>query len=112
MPNNAFDDLFDAWGRALNVDPQITKTLFHVESNGDANVRNGADGEVGGLQIKPATGAMVANEMGFDPRSVDLRDMRWAVPLATRYLADGLNATHSIAGAFGYYNSGSADPSR
>ena len=112
MANDTFDDLFDAWGKALNVNPQLGKTVFHVESDGNPGVRNGADGEVGGMQMKPETAAMVARSMGFDPKAVDLRDMRWAVPLAMRYLADGLNATQSAAGALGYYNSGSSDPRR
>lgn len=112
MPNNSFDDLFDAWGAALNVNPQLGKTVFHVESNGNPDVGLGADGEIGGMQMKPATAALVAKEMGFDPRAVNLRDMRWAVPLAMRYLADGLNATQSAEGALGYYNSGSSDPRR
>ena len=111
MPtNDQYDDLFDAWGQALNVNPQLGKTVFHVESNGDPNVRNGGAGEIGGMQMKPATAQMLAVKMGFDPKSIDLHDMRWAVPLAMRYLADGLNATQSAEGALGYYNSGSADP--
>ena len=109
MPNHQFDDLFDSWGQALNVNPQLGKTVFHVESNGNPNVGNGADGEIGPMQMKPETAAAMARKLGFDLRSVDLHDMRWAVPLAMQYLADGLNATQSAEGAFGYYNSGSAD---
>jgi soluble lytic murein transglycosylase-like protein len=112
MANHQYDDLFDAWGQALNVNPQLGKTVFHIESNGDPNVRNGRDGEIGGMQIKPETAAMLARKMGMDPNAVNLHDMRWAVPLAMRYLADGLNATQSAEGAMGYYNSGSADPRR
>ena len=113
MPtNNQYDDLFDAWGRALNVNPQLGKTVFHIESGGDPNVRNGSDGEVGPMQMKPATAQMLAAKLGLDPKSVDLHDMRWAVPLAMQYLADGMNATQSAEGALGYYNSGSADPKR
>src|SRR4051812_16294471 len=110
MANHQFDDLFDAWGAALNVDPQLGKTVFHIESNGNPGVRNGADGEIGGMQMKPDTAAMLARKLGFDPKAVDLHDMRWAVPLAMQYLADGLNATQSAEGAMGYYNSGSANP--
>ena len=110
MPNDAYDDLFDAWGKALNVDPQLGKTVFHVESNGNPNVRNGSGGEVGPMQILPSTGAAMARKMGYDPRAVNLHDMGWAVPLGMQYLADGLNATGSAEGALGYYNTGSADP--
>jgi soluble lytic murein transglycosylase-like protein len=112
MPNHAFDDLFDQWGAALNVNPQLGKTVFHVESGGDANIRNGSSGEIGGMQIMPGTGREMAIKLGLDPKAVNLHDMRWAVPLAMQYLADGLNATQSAEGAFGYYNSGSADPKR
>jgi soluble lytic murein transglycosylase-like protein len=112
MANNDFDDLFDGWGRALNVDPQLGKTVFHVESNGNPNVGNGTSGEIGPMQMMPATAAAMARKLGFDPRTVNLRDMRWAVPLAMQYLADGLNATNSAEGALGYYNSGSADQKR
>ncbi len=112
MPNHAFDDLFDQWGAALNVDPQLAKTVFHVESNGDPNVRDGAAGEIGPMQMKPATAQAMAVKLGLDPKAVDLHDMRWAVPLGMQYLADGMNATQSAEGALGYYNSGSADPGK
>jgi len=112
MPNHAFDDLFDQWGAALNVNPQLGKTVFHIESNGNENVRNGADGEVGGMQMKPATAQAMARKLGLDPNAVNLRDMRWAVPLSMQYLADGLTATGTAEGAAGYYNSGSGDPKR
>ena len=113
MPtNDQYDDLFDAWGQALNVDPQLGKTVFHIESSGDPSIKNGADGEVGGMQMKPETARMMAAKLGFDPKGIDLHDMRWAVPLSMQYLADGMNATQTGEGALGYYNSGSADPKR
>ncbi len=112
MPNHAYDDLFDQWGAALNVDPQLAKTVFHVESSGDPNVRDGAAGEIGPMQMKPATAQAMAVKLGLDPKAVDLHDMRWAVPLGMQYLADGMNATQSAEGALGYYNSGSADPAK
>jgi soluble lytic murein transglycosylase-like protein len=62
------------------------------------------------MQMLPGTAAEMAKKLGLDPKSVDLRDMRWAVPLAMQYLADGVNATKSGEGALGYYNSGKADP--
>lgn len=110
MPNHAFDDLFDQWGQALNVNPQLGKTVFHIESDGNENVHDGRSGEVGGMQILPATGRSMAKKLGLDPKAMDLHDMRWAVPLAMQYLADGLTATGTAEGAAGYYNSGSKDP--
>ena len=112
MPNDDYDDLFDSWGQALNVDPQLAKTVFHVESNGNVNAPNGTAGEIGPMQMKPDTARLMAKKLGFDPKSINLHDMRWAVPLAMQYLADGMNATQSGEGALGYYNSGSADPKR
>lgn len=112
MPNHAYDDLFDKWGAALNVNPQLAKTVFHLESGGNPNVPNGGAGEIGGMQMKPDTAQAMAVKLGFDPKAIDLHDMRWAVPLGMQYLADGMNATQSAEGALGYYNSGSADPSK
>jgi soluble lytic murein transglycosylase-like protein len=120
MPNNDFDDLFDAWGQALNVNPQLAKTIFHIESNGNPNSPDGPlslnapigpDGKPeraqGGMQIMPSTAQGLATKLGFDPKAVDLHDMRWSVPLATAYLAEGLTATQgSPEGAFAYYFAG------
>lgn len=104
MPNSDFDSLFDSWGNALNVDPQLAKSVFHAESSGLL------DGNPMGLT--PSAVATIAPQMGMDPKNVDISDMRWAVPIATRILADGLNKTQSPDGAVGYYNTGSTDPSQ
>lgn len=118
MPNNAYDDLFDRWGRALNVDPQLAKTVFHLESSGGRNANrslpNDPDSPVGPMQMRPSTAAGMAKTMGIDGQP-DLQDMRWAVPLAMGYLAQGLAATEtpkgpSAEGALGYYYSGSGKP--
>jgi uncharacterized protein (TIGR02594 family) len=104
MPTNDYDDLFDAWGRSFNVDPQLAKSIFQMESGG------GTTNPANPMGIQPATAAAVAKKMGWDPKQIDVSDMGWAVPIATRILADGLNATQSADGAAGYYNSGSTDP--
>ncbi len=108
--NNDYDALFDAWGKALNVDPQLGKTVFWLESTHNPNIGNGKAGEVGPMQMKTETAATMARKLGLDPGAVDLHDMRWAVPLAMQMLADGVNATKSGEGALGYYNSGNPDP--
>ena len=106
MPNNDHDDLFDAWGQAFNVNPQLVKSVYQMESgSGTTNPRNP-------MGIQPETAAAVAKKMGWDATSVDVADMRWAVPIAMRVMADGLNATQSAEGALGYYNSGSTDPKK
>ncbi|HEY2417120.1 MAG TPA: hypothetical protein VGH84_04320 [Steroidobacteraceae bacterium] len=106
MPDNSNDDLFDAWGQSFNVDPQLAKSVFQMESgSGQTNPANP-------MGIQPATAAAVAKKMGWDPKQVNVADMGWAVPIAMRVLADGLNATQSADGAVGYYNSGSTDPKK
>jgi len=112
VANNGYDDLFDAWGAALNVNPQLGKTIFHVESSGDVDVKDAPDGAAGPMRIKPETAKAAAVKLGLDPNAIDLHDMRWAVPIGMQVLADGLNATQSPEGAFGYYQSGSADPAK
>ncbi len=114
MPNHAYDDLFDAWGVALNVDAQLAKTVFHMESSGGRNtgrsLPDDKDSPIGPMQMRPSTAARMAKEMGIEGQ-LDLQDMRFAVPLAMGYLANGLNATNSSPeGALAYYYSGSADP--
>jgi hypothetical protein len=102
--NNDYDSLFDSWGNALNVDPQLVKSVFHAESGGQLNSNP--------MGIMPDTMPSIAKSMGFDPKSVDVSNMGWAVPIATRVLANGLNATQSPDGAVGYYNTGSTDPAK
>jgi soluble lytic murein transglycosylase-like protein len=118
VPNNQYDDLFDQWGRALNVDPQLGKTVFHMESSGGKNTNrslpNDPDSPTGPMQMRPSTAAGLAKTMGIDG-PLDLQDMRYAVPLAMGYLAQGLTATEtpkgpSAEGALGYYYSGSGNP--
>lgn len=105
MPNSDYDDLFDQWGSALNVNPQLAKSVFHAESGG---LLNGNP-----MGITPGAAPKIATEMGWDAKNVDISDMRWAVPIATRILADGLSATGGSAeGAAAYYNTGSTAPSQ
>ena len=109
MPNHAYDDLFDAWGRALNVDPQLGKTVFHIESGGGKNtgksLPSDPDSPVGPMQMRPSTARGLAKTMGIEG-PLDLNDMRFAIPLAMGYLAEGLTATQSPDGALAYYHGG------
>lgn len=109
MPNDAYDSLFDAWGKALNVDPQLAKTVFHLESSGGKNTGRSLpadpDSPVGPMQMRPSTAAPLARALGIQG-TPDLTDMRWAVPLATQYLAQGLNATGNPSDAMAYYYGG------
>lgn len=96
--NDAYDGLFDYYGQVYNVDPLLTKTAFHLESSGNPATRDSPAGAQGGMQIMPA----LAAHYGIDPH-----DMTQAIPAATAYLAEGLQATGGDpAGALAYYNGG------
>jgi hypothetical protein len=101
MPNNAYDDYFDAAGKKYNVDPQLAKTVFHMESSGGKNTGPGIPGDpdspIGSMQMRPSTAKM----LGVDPK-----DIHQAIDGATRYLAQGLNETQSPEGALKYYYGG------
>ena len=98
MPNDNYDDLFDAAGKAYNVDPQLTKTVFHLESSGNPNTPDSPQGAEGGMQMLPSTAAALG--------VTDPRNMRQAIPAATAYLAQGLQATGTPEGALAYYHGG------
>lgn len=104
MPNDNYDGLFDQWGQYYNVDPQLIKSVFHAESSGKLNGNP--------MGIMPDTATKIAQSEGWNPKAVNVGDMGWAVPIAARVLADGLNATQSADGAAGYYNTGSTDPKK
>ena len=95
--NNSFDDLFDAAGQKYGVDPRLTKTVFHIESSGNPNTPDSPQGAQGGMQIMPATAASL---------KINPRDMPQAIDGATRYLAEGLDATGTPQGALAYYHGG------
>lgn len=96
--NDAFDNLFDYYGQIYNVDPALTKTVFHLESSGNPATKDSPAGAQGGMQIMP----QLAQHYGIDPH-----DMTQAIPAATAYLAEGLQATGgNPAGALAYYNGG------
>lgn len=101
MPNNDYDSDFDAAGQKYNVDPQLAKTVFHMESNGGKNtgpsIPGDPDSPIGPMQMRPSTAKM----LGVDPNNV-----HQAIDGATRYLAQGLNVTQSPEGALKYYYGG------
>lgn len=109
MPNHDYDNLFDAWGAHLNVDPQLGKTVFHLESSGNVGVGKSLpddpDSPVGPMQVRPSTAAEMAKVLGING-PIDLQDMHFAVPIGMAYIAQGLNTTQSPAGALAYYHGG------
>lgn len=98
MASNDFDPLFDAAGKKYNVDPKLLKTVFMLESGGNAGTQDSYQGAQGGMQMLPST----AKAMGAS----NPRDMTQAIPAAARYLAEGLDATGSPQGALAYYHGG------
>ena len=113
MPNDANDQLFEDWGRAFNVDAQLGKTVYHMESTGGRNtgrsLKDDPDSPVGPMQMRPSTAAMIAKQNGIEG-PIDLQDMRFAVPLAMAYLSQGVQHLKSAEGALGFYYSGNLDP--
>ena len=109
MPNNAYDDLLDMWGQRLNVDPQLTKTVFHLESSGGINtgrsLPDDPDSPYGPFQMRPSTAKSLAAGLGMTG-PIDLNDMKQAVPLATAYLANALQTTQNPSDALAYYFAG------
>lgn len=101
MANNAYDDDFDAAGKKYNVDPQLAKTVFQIESSGGKNtgpsIPGDPDSPIGPMQMRPST----AKALGVDPK-----DPHQAIDGATRYLAEGLAATGTPQGALMFYHGG------
>lgn len=82
--NNDYDAMFDAAGRHYNVDPQLLKTIFHVESGGDPNTKPSSAGALGGMQFMPKTAAQYG--------MTDPTDMTQAIPAAALYIRRALDA--------------------
>jgi hypothetical protein len=99
---NQYDDLFQSAGQQYNVDPQLLKTIYQVESNSGGNTNrslpNDPDSPVGGMQLRPSTG----KAMG----AADVTQMSQAVPAAAKYLSQGLDTIGSPEGAAAYYFGG------
>jgi hypothetical protein len=96
--NHEFDPLFDYYGRLFNVDPALGKTVFHLESGGNAGSRDSPQGAQGGMQIIPST----ARGLGIS----DPRDINQAIYGGMKYLREGLDATGTPQGALAYYHGG------
>lgn len=100
--NSDYDELFDHWGRVFNVNPQLAKTVFHLESSGNPNIKEGSPTKYGraqgSMQILPST----ARDLGI----TDPRDMNQAIPAAMKYIREGLDAGKTPEAAAAYYNGG------
>jgi hypothetical protein len=98
MANDSYDDAFMSAGKQYGIDPQLIKTVFHLESGGNPLSVASDQGAVGGMQMLPAT----AKSLGVS----DPTDMSQAIPAAANYLAQGLKATGTPEGALAYYHAG------
>lgn len=97
MPNDDYDALFDIVGRKYDVNPALIKTVFHLESSGNPDIRDSPQGAQGGMQIMPGTARML---------NVNPRNFAEAVDGAGKYLAEGIAATGTAEGALAYYHGG------
>lgn len=97
-----YDAMFDAAGQAYNVDPQLLKTIWHIESGGKTVAPNGSSGEIGPMQFMPGT----AKKYNIDPT-----DMSQAIPAAAKIIRHGLDMYNGDpATALRVYNGGDGGP--
>lgn len=100
--NNDYDELFDHWGRVFDVNPQLGKTIFHLESSGNPNIKEGAMTKYGRAQGPMQILKATADGLGI----TDPRDMNQAIPAAMKYIREGLDAGKTPEAAAAYYNGG------
>lgn len=93
------------WDAALahTVDPAIISAVIHRESAGKIDA-SGADGEVGLMQILPATATWICGITG-----TSLWDARTNVNCGTRYLAYNLVLAGAVVGMVASYNAGAGN---
>jgi hypothetical protein len=96
-PLDAYDPVFEAAGKAWNVDPMLLKALGAQESGGRANAVSGA-GAQGLMQITPGTQRTLGVTDPNDPvQSI------WG---GAKYMAQALQAEGTPEGALLYYHGG------
>jgi len=91
-----YDALFDSIGRELDVPPNMLRAIARVESSFNASAVNAASGDVGLMQINPAT----ARALGVTLAA--LSDPATSVRTAARVLADS-RRTLTARGRFSAY---------
>lgn len=94
----------DAAAERAGISPVQLAAHFNAESGGRFNVPDGAAGEVGGMQIMPATAKLAMQKAGLPPGSLDLRnpqDNLFLGALVLRQLNDRFgNMSPSVALAY------------
>lgn len=80
--NRPFDKLIDKYAKLNGVEPELAHAIIRVESNYNPKVR-GSAGEIGLMQIKPATARM----MGYSGGAKGLHDPETNLRYGMKYLA-------------------------
>src|ERR1051326_5681111 len=96
--NSNYEDLFGQYGQQYNVDPQLLKTVFHLESGGRVPSPPSYAGAQGPMQLMPP----LIKRFGI----TDPQDMSQAIPAAAQYLREGLDTYKDPNKALAYYFGG------
>lgn len=90
--------------KQMGIDPKLAVVLAYRESRLNPNTKNGTSGEIGLMQVKPATAEM----MGFS--ADDLRDPAKNIEIGLTYLKQGLDKFGEPELAVAGYNAGHNHP--
>jgi hypothetical protein len=90
--------------KQMGIDPKLAVVLAYRESRLNPNTKNGTSGEIGLMQVKPATAEM----MGFS--ADDLRDPAKNIEIGLTYLKQGLDKFKEPELAVAGYNAGHNHP--
>jgi hypothetical protein len=90
--------------KQMGIDPKLAVVLAYRESRLNPNTKNGTSGEIGLMQVKPATAEM----MGFSVD--DLRDPAKNIEIGLTYLKQGLDKFKEPELAVAGYNAGHNHP--
>ena len=90
--------------KQMGIDPKLAVALAYRESRLNPNTKNGTSGEIGLMQVKPATAEM----MGFSVD--DLRDPAKNIEIGLTYLKQGLDKFGEPELAVAGYNAGHNHP--
>lgn len=104
LDRNDIDEIIEKHARANGVPLSIAKAVIHIESNYDTEAR-GSAGEVGLMQIKPATARM----MGYSGSLKGLFDPETNIKYGMKYLGIAQERSDgSICNTILKYNAGHA----
>jgi soluble lytic murein transglycosylase-like protein len=103
-PNRPYSDLIERYAAEMRISVSLAHAVVLIESNYDPEVR-GRHGEVGLMQIKPATATL----MGYEGSASGLFDPETNIKYGMRYLAQAQElGDGTICGTILKYNGGHA----